>query len=67
MQEETGNPIPVKIHPDLIARADKLIAAVQADPDLSATLGRVTRASVIRLALVRGLASLENRAKAGGR
>ena len=54
--------VPVKIPGELAARADALIAEVQADPELAGMLGRVTRAAVIRLALVRGMASLEARA-----
>lgn len=54
--------VPVKIPADLAARADALVPEIQADPELAGMLGRVTRAAVVRLALVRGMASLEARA-----
>lgn len=43
---------------DLVARADALVPALDADPEIHAH-GRVSRSTVIRLALLRGLASLE--------
>ena len=55
-------PVAVKVPADVAARADALIPDLQADPEIAGMLGRITRASVIRLALVRGLASLEGRA-----
>ncbi len=54
--------IAVKLPPELIARADALLPALRTDPELGPMMGRKSRAAVIRLALIRGLASLETRA-----
>lgn len=48
---------PVKLPPHLIARADDLVPLLAARPDLAA-YGRVSRTSVVRLALARGLEAL---------
>lgn len=46
----------VRIPTDLLERADALIPVVRADRDLgSLAAGRVSRAAVVRLALVEGL------------
>lgn len=47
----------VKIPLDLLERADALIPAIEARPDLRA-YGRASRATVVRLALARGLDAL---------
>jgi len=48
----------VRMPADLAARLDKLIPALVDGSDLAAA-GRVTRSTVARLALARGLAALE--------
>ena len=50
--------IAIRVPEELVERADALVEAIAADPELSA-FGRVTRSSVLRLALLRGLATLE--------
>lgn len=49
---------PLRLPPDLVEWADRLVPLVAADPKMAA-VGRVTRSSVLRLALVKGLESLE--------
>ena len=61
--EVTEGGVPVKLAVELLERADALISAVRADPELSAMMGRVSRAAVVRVALLRGLAELERTAK----
>lgn len=56
--------IDARLPAELAARADLLAAPVQADPELRGGVGTVTRATVLRLALARGLASLEASVKA---
>lgn len=51
----------IRIPADLVARIDAAIPLVEADPDLRGVMSRVSRAAVLRLVLVRGLASLEAR------
>ncbi len=52
---------PVRVPGELLDRADKLVPILSTDPELRAW-GRVSRASVIRLALLRELEVLERRA-----
>jgi hypothetical protein len=49
----------VWVDEDLIERADKLIARLNQNSNLRAAAGRVTKASVWRLALSRGIEALE--------
>ena len=49
----------IRIPADLVARIDAAIPLVEADPDLRGMLPRVSRAAVLRLLVIRGLASLE--------
>lgn len=49
----------IRIPADLVARIDAIIPLVEADPDLRGMLPRVSRAAVLRLLVIRGLASLE--------
>lgn len=65
--DEGPNMMPVKLPVELLDRADALIPAMRADPELSAMMGRVSRAAVVRVALLRGLAELERAAKRKGR
>lgn len=58
---DESNWIAVKLPPELIARADALLPALRNDPELGPMMGRKSRAAVIRLALIRGLGSLETR------
>lgn len=61
--DEGPNMMPVKVPVELLERADALIPALRTDPELSALVGRVSRAAVVRVALLRGLADLERSAK----
>jgi hypothetical protein len=56
MAEETGT-VQLRLPVLLIEQADALIEALNRDRDLSAA-GRITRATVLRLAVARGLESL---------
>ncbi len=47
-----------RIPAELVKRADRLVKAVSKDPQIS-NVGRVTRTTVIKLALARGLEALE--------
>jgi len=49
--------ITVRLPADLLARVDELVPALQQVEDFSVM--RLTRSAVIRLAILRGLASLE--------
>lgn len=49
-----------RVPQDLLDRADELIEAVQADPAVS-IFGKVNRSTIVRLALVHGLATLEEK------
>lgn len=51
---------PVKLHPDLIARADALVARVDAFAPHLIGHARASRAAVIRAAVARGLGALED-------
>jgi hypothetical protein len=56
MAEEIGT-VQLRLPLSLIEQADGLIEALSHDRDLSAA-GRITRATVLRLAVARGLESL---------
>jgi hypothetical protein len=56
----TKPPTHLPLTPDLLARAEALIAAMAADPEVRA-LGRPTRTAVLRVALACGLRDLERR------
>ena len=49
--------IALRVSSDVVERADTLVAIVSRDPRLA--IGRVTRSSLLKLALLRGLESLE--------
>jgi len=49
----------IRVPSTLAQRVDALVPILATDPDLGA-VGRITRSAVIRLALARGLASLEH-------
>lgn len=55
-------PTPLRLDQEILERADALIPSVGKRPEFQA-IGRVTRASVLRLAILRGLAELEAEAK----
>lgn len=61
-EDEGPNMMPVKLPMELLERADALIPVMRADPELSALLGRVSRAAVVRVALLKGLNELEKQA-----
>jgi hypothetical protein len=48
----------VRVSPDLLKRADRLIAKLGRDKSVT-TIGNVTRSTVVKLALLRGLDALE--------
>ena len=50
----------LRLPSDLLERADALVERVAADPERAGT-GMVTRSDVLRLALVRGLTTLERK------
>ncbi len=58
MGKVAGPLLSVRVSPELLKRADKLIARVGRDTAVT-TIGRVTRSTIIKLALVRGLDALE--------
>jgi len=49
---------PLRLPPDLVEWADRLVPQVANDPKVAA-VGRVTRSAVLRMALVKGLESME--------
>ena len=53
----------IRVPADLVARIDAAIPLVEADPDLRGMLPRVSRAAVLRVLVIRGLASLEAKQK----
>jgi hypothetical protein len=58
MPPPTQTPLNLRVPPALLARAEALVPVAGAAPELG-TLPSVTRADVLRLALLRGLAVLE--------
>jgi len=61
LEDETMTERPlesVRLPADLMARAEALVPLMEKDPELSA-FGRVSKSAVVRLALHRGLANLE--------
>jgi len=67
MPTDDNRRAPVKLPPDLLDRAEALVPLVLADPELSATMGRVSRAGVIRVALLKGLTEMEKQAAKRGK
>lgn len=59
-----GTLIALRLAPDLIERADRLIETIGKDPTLS-TVGEITRSTVLKLAIMEGLAVLEQRYEQG--
>ncbi len=57
-----GTPVAVRIPNDLAKRIDRLMLKVGKDPTL-ATFGRVSRSSVVKLALLKGVEQLEREYK----
>jgi len=49
---------PLRLPPELLEAAEKMLPLVAADPQVAA-VGRVTRSSVLRLALAKGLESMQ--------
>ena len=58
MGKVAGPLLSVRVSPDLLKRADRLVTKVGRDSAVN-TIGRVTRSTVVKLALVRGLEALE--------
>lgn len=57
-ESRRGTPISVRVPPDLAKRLDRLVPRVSKDKSFS-TLGIITRSSIIKLALLRGVEALE--------
>ncbi len=49
--------VSLRVQPELLERAEALLPALRADPDLAAW--RITRLGVLRLAIIHGLDDLE--------
>jgi len=49
--------IALRVSPDVVGRADTLVGRINKNPKMA--VGRVTRSSVLKLALLRGLDVLE--------
>lgn len=63
--EKPPRPTPAaRLPADLLARAEDLVGPLSARPDIAGR-GRVTRSSVVVLALARGLAALESEIRGG--
>lgn len=60
--DEAGTQIAIRVPPDALRRADTLRPRLARDQTLGA-LGKVTRSTVLKLAMVEGLAVLEQRYK----
>jgi hypothetical protein len=58
-----GVPISVRVPPELSRRLEKLVPKLSKDQGLT-TLGIITKSSVVKLALLRGVAVLEAEYKA---
>ena len=54
------NGVPVRVPAELLARIDLLLPLLREDPELTTT-GRVSRSSIVRLAVLRGVEVLERR------
>jgi hypothetical protein len=52
----------VRVSPEVLKRADRLIPKIGRDPSVT-TIGNVTRSTVVKLALTRGLEALEQEYK----
>jgi len=57
-EKRYGVPVTVRIPAELAKRLDRLKPKVGKDPTLT-TFGRVSRSSIVKLALLRGVAVLE--------
>jgi hypothetical protein len=57
-EKRYGVPVTVRIPAELAKRLDRLKPKVGKDPTLT-TFGRVSRSSIVKLALLRGVAALE--------
>jgi hypothetical protein len=61
-KQEVGKLVAIRVAPDILRRADKLLPKIAGDRTL-ATVGRITRSTVLKLALMRGLDALEQEHK----
>jgi hypothetical protein len=57
-EKRYGVPVTVRIPAELVKRLDRLKAKVGKDPTLT-TFGRVSRSSVVKLAILKGVEVLE--------
>lgn len=58
----TSQMLTLRVHPEIFERADELIAPLANDAELAIRLGgRISRADVIRLALLEGIKTLERK------
>jgi hypothetical protein len=62
MGKAAGPLLSVRVSPEMLKRADRLIPKVSRDPAVT-TIGRVTRSTVVKLALMRGFDALEQEYK----
>lgn len=58
LEEPMDPTLTIRLPEEIMARADALIPALEADPAIRAH-GRVTRSTAIRIAILRGLDALE--------
>jgi len=61
-KSEAGAQTAVRLPPEMLRRAEALVSKMAKDPTLSA-LGRVTRSTVLKIAVARGLQALEQQYK----
>lgn len=57
-ESRRGVPVSVRVPPELARRMDKLVPKIAKDPTV-ATLGIVTRSTMVKLALLKGVEVLE--------
>jgi len=55
------NPVAIRLPGELLARLDALVPKIAADTDTAIVLGRISRSSVLRLAVLEGVKVLERR------
>ncbi len=60
MPERSETPTTIRLPAEVLARAEDLVEVLQADPE-AIKWGRISRSTVLRLAVVEGLKVLERR------
>jgi predicted DNA-binding protein len=61
-ESRRGVPVSVRVPPELARRMDRLIPKIAKDPAV-ATLGIVTRSTLVKLAILKGVEALEQEYK----